>query len=138
MPQLDPTLDRLLDQLFDEDARKRRKAAQELGKLGNPKPSPISLTSTTRNVDAGVRKAAGDALRTYRQLEQTMLNKGSVIESSGPNLGPLLSRARIGLVIILVLTVTINIVFIGCRLGNPYKEPQLRQEYSLLPVSAPI
>ncbi len=118
MSQLDPTLDRLLDQLFDEDARTRRKAAQELGKLGNPEAIADLVNVYNKDADAGVRKAAGDALRTYRQIEQRMLNKGDAAESSGPNLGPLLTRARLGLGITLAITLMINIVFIGMSIAK--------------------
>src|SRR5258708_33128268 len=118
MSQLDPTLDRLLDQLFDEDARTRRKAAQELGKLGNPEAIADLVNVYNKDADAGVRKAAGDALRTYRQIEQRMLNKGDAPESSGPNLGPHLTRARLGLGCTLAITFLTKIVFFGTSIAT--------------------
>src|SRR3954464_6858665 len=108
-------LDQLLDQLFFDDPKLRRNAAQRLGELGSPEAIADLVNVYNKDADPGVRKAAGDALRVFRRMEQQML--GTIPEEeagSGPNLGPILGKARLGLIALLAITIFVNVaVLIG-------------------------
>ncbi len=117
-------LDKLLDQLAtkNSDPRAQKGIIRRLAKLGDPA-AITDLTNLYAKVDAdpGVRKAAAEALRVFRQMEQHIVGSAmngrdassqnnedteSVPVSSG--LLDLLKRARLGLAGLLVVTLLAN------------------------------
>src|SRR5258708_16861971 len=114
-------LDHLLDQLYAEDARTRRKAAQRLGELARPEAIAELVNVYLKDSDSSVRKAAGDSLRIFRQIEQKMMGGAVGEQQSSIDMSSLLSRARIVLAITLVITAMINVVFIGMSLGKAFQ-----------------
>src|SRR5260221_1706457 len=114
-------LDHLLDQLYAEDARTRRKAAQRLGELARPEAIAELVNVYLKDSDSSVRKTAGDSLRIFRQIEQKMTGAASGEQQSSLDMGSLLSRARIVLAITLVITAMVNVIFIGMSLGKAFQ-----------------
>ena len=104
-------LDHLMDQLISEDAKVRRNAARQLGDLGRPEAIAELVNAYMKDADAGVRKAAEEALQKFRGMEQRMMSGEDGEEAqqkAGPNLAPLLSRLRILLGFTLFLTILVN------------------------------
>src|SRR5437870_13651391 len=101
-------LDRLLDDLEAADPKVRRNAAQRLGELGRPEAIAGLVIAYNNDLDVGVKRAAEKALRVFRRMEQKM--NGIAVDSeddqpsTGPDLVPLLMRARIILAVVLVIT----------------------------------
>ncbi|HLY27468.1 MAG TPA: HEAT repeat domain-containing protein [Aggregatilineales bacterium] len=111
-------LDQLLDQLGSEDARARRTAVKRLGELGRPEAIADLVNVYMKDPDSNVRKAAGDALRIFRRMEQRLSGEGEADVQQGADLTPILSKARLALIVVLALTVLINLVFIGASIGK--------------------
>ncbi|MEP7284249.1 MAG: hypothetical protein ABI947_00615 [Chloroflexota bacterium] len=118
-------VERLLDDLETAvDPKDRRKAAQRLGVLGNPETIAGLVIAYNNDSDVGVKRAAEKALRVFRRMEQKM--NGIAVDdddskaADSPDLVPLLTRARIILVVVLVITFFINgIILIGRAIPPP-------------------
>src|SRR5258707_11799187 len=97
-------LDQLLDQLSSEDVRARRSAVRQLGELRRPEAIADLVNVYMKDPDSNVRKAAGDALRVFRQMEQGPSGGGEQ-ESQRADLTPPLTKGRLALIITLAVTV---------------------------------
>src|SRR2546430_5573 len=104
-------LDQLFTQLSSEDAKARRSAAQRLGQLKQPEAISRLANVYTNDEDETVRKAAADALRTFRRMEQSDDEEVKTGLSSDT-----LLRIRTILLITLALTVFANVGLLVSRL----------------------
>src|SRR5712692_365308 len=113
-------LDQLVDQLYVEDAKVRRNAAKRLGESGQPEYIAELVNVYMKDADAGVRKTAEDALRGFRRIEQNMLQGADPDQAPQRDLAPLLSRLRLILGLLLVITFFINgVILIGRAIPPP-------------------
>jgi hypothetical protein len=104
-------LDQLFTQLSSEDAKARRSAAQRLGQLKQPEAISRLANVYTNDEDETVRKAAADALRVFRRMEQSDDEEVKTGLSSET-----LFRIRTVLLITLALTVFANVGLLVSRL----------------------
>lgn len=104
-------LNELLDQLDSKDPRERRSAARELGNLRDVAAIEHLARVYRRDADETVKKAAGDALKIYRQMEVEQF--GRKAEATGDN--PLVKRLRGILTISLVVGIVFNLGLIGFK-----------------------
>src|SRR5262245_53463010 len=118
-------LDQLLNELYDEQPQTRHKAASELAQLGNPGAIPDLAQVYQKDPDKGVRKAAADALRVFRRMEQEALFDDMSDSPPSAGSGTLLRRLRLLLVVILIITVLGNVgIFVSRTIGSlPTPEP---------------
>ncbi len=104
----DDQLTDLLSQLESDDARERRWAAQQLGKLGNPAAISKLVQVFETDEEDPVKRAAADALRVFRRMQQEESGERSDEEEESVNT-VLLKRARTGLLALLGITVVLNL-----------------------------
>src|SRR5258708_10323086 len=113
-------LDQLVDQLYVEDPKVRRNAAKRLGESGQPEYIAELVNVYMKDSDAGVRKTAEEALRTFRRIEHNMLQGADPDEAPQRDMAPLLKGLRLILGILLVVTFFINgVMLIGRALPPP-------------------
>ncbi len=119
--------DQLIRQLTAEDPQERRSAAKQLGELKRPEAIPELASVYRGDSDDTVRKAAADALRVFRRMEQEYGADEDGTRKGGPS-SATLSRIRGLLIITLALTVLGNVALVVTRafpsLFTPPKAPQ--------------
>ncbi len=106
--------DELIRQLSDEDAQARRRAAKRLGELKRPEAIPELASVYSRDTDETVRKAAADALRVFRRMEQEFRSDDNEPRGGGLS-STLLRRIRGLLVFTLALSVVGNVALVVSR-----------------------
>src|SRR5260221_12113623 len=108
--------DQLLNELYDEKPQTRSKAAAELGRLRDISAIADLAQVYEKDPDKNVRKAAADALRIFRTMEQQSFSDESDEGFSGGGSSTLLTRLRVVLVITLILSVLVNVGVVASRL----------------------
>lgn len=125
MPQTE--LEQLIDQLYESsgDPRSQKAVIRRMARLQDPK-AIVELASIYHKDDGdpGVKRAAANALRTFRQIEQRLNNSAGSRQLTIPP--GLLLRLRSVLVLLLILTVVGNAAVYAFRLlPPPPRPPQL-------------